>query len=376
MNIDLLLKKEGISNIKELDSNQIKIVSKDLAIKLCLAFPEHDLDRQALYNSFRSLDMYTATMPKDSSGAKYIANSNSIYFNEALDFSSIPEVAMHECIHFIQEGRLANKNGFIGLTSLTSGLAINEAAVQLMASEANMSNITEERYFGILIKTISPSYYPLECTLVNQISYFTGTYPLYHSVLNNNDVFKNTFIAKFNKRIYNRIVRQLDKLLHLETDLVCYTSELENTDKISDIKELNTIISTQKYNISKLFFNIQNFIIRNCFSCEFNHINTLEDLKELKKKLYDFKNVIGVCDGYTFYNDFYCDLMNALESKKEELLKYGEISLFKQECTALTVVDQSREAFHFVRIFIRKLKKLFKLNRRAINDYNENGQRN
>ena len=87
------------------------------------------------------------------------------------------------------------------------------------------------------------------------------------------------------------------------------------------------------------------------------------------------RNNIHVGD-YTFYNDFYCDLMNALESKKEELLKYGEISLFKQECTALTVVDQSREAFHFVRIFIRKLKKLFKLNRRAINDYNENGQRN
>ena len=57
MNIDYLLKKEGISNIKELETSQIKIISKDLAIKLCLAFPEHDLDRQALYNSFCNLDM-------------------------------------------------------------------------------------------------------------------------------------------------------------------------------------------------------------------------------------------------------------------------------------------------------------------------------
>lgn len=369
MNIDYLLKKEGITNIKELNSYQLKIIAKDLAIKLCLAFPEHDLDRQALYNSFCSLNMYTATMPKDSSGAKYVANSNSIYFNEKLDFSSIPEVAMHECIHFLQEGRLNGKNEFIGLTSFASGLALNEAAVQLMASEANMSNIAEEKYFDISLKTISPNYYPLECALVNQIAYFTGTYPLYHSVLNSNDVFKNTFIAKFNKRIYNRITRQLDKLLHLEGELNCYIVELENTEKVNDIKELNTIIAEQKDTIKRLFFNIQNFIIRNCFACEYNSINTMEDLKELKHKLYNFKNLIGISANYTFYNDFYCDLMNALESKKEELLKYGEISLFKEECTALTVVQQSKETFNFIHLFIKKLKKLFRINKGTINDY-------
>lgn len=370
MNIDYLLKKEGITNVKELNPNQIKTISKDLAIKLCLAFPEHDLDRQALYNSFCSLDMYSATMPKDFSGAKYIENSNSIYFNDTLDFSSFPEVAMHECIHFLQEGRQFGKYDFVGLTSFSSGLALNEAAVQLMASEANMTNITEEKYFGITINTISPNYYPLECTLVNQIAYFTGTYPLYHSVLNSNDVFKNTFVAKFNKRIYDRITRQLDKLLHLEGELTCYINELETCDKINDIKDLNDVIAEQKEQITRLFFNIQNFIIRNCFSCEFNNINTMEDLKELKQKLYNFKNLIGLTDGYTFYNDFYCDLMNALENKKEELLKYGEISLFKQECTALTIVDKSKESFNFIRLFITKLKKLFKLNKGTINDYN------
>lgn len=369
MNIDYLLKREGILNIKELDSTKIKTISKDLAIKLCLAFPEHDLDRQALYNSFCTLDMYTATMPKDSSGAKYISGQNAIYFNENIDFTSIPEIAMHECIHFIQENRLYDKNSFVGLTSFASGLALNEAAIQLMASEANMSNVVEEKYFDISIKTISPNYYPLECTLLNEIAYFTGAYPLYYSVLNSDDLFKNTFITKFNKRIYNRIARQLDKLLHLEDELNCYVSELENSEKINDIKELNKIIADQKYNIKRLFFNIQNFIIRNCFSCEFNSINTMEDLQELKHKLYEFKNIIGNSNEYTFYNNFYCDFMNALEQKKDEIAKYGEISLFKKECTALTVVAQSKETFHFIRIFIRKLKKLFNLNKGTINDY-------
>lgn len=368
MNLDNLLKREGITDIKELDACKIKLISKDLAIKLCLAFPEHDLDRQALYNSFCALNMYTASMPEDSSGAKYIADYNSIYFNANIEFASIPEVAMHECIHFIQEDRLNDKNSFAGLSS--SGLALNEAAVQLMASEANMCNISQEKYFDITLNTISPNYYPLECTLLNQITYFTGTYPLYHSVLNSNDVFKNTFITKFNKRIYNRITRQLDKLLHLEEELNYYMNELATSEKASNIKGLNEIIAEQKCNIKKLFFNIQNFIIRNCFLCELSNVHTLQDLSELKQKLYNFKNIIGTSDEYTFYNDFYCDLMNALENKKEEIEKYGDISLFKQECTALTVVAQSKETVSFVRIFIQKLKKLFRLNKRTINDYN------
>lgn len=367
MNLENLLKREGIADIKELNAGQIKLISKDLAIKLCLAFPEHDLDRQALYNSFCALDMYTAAMPEDSSGAKYITGYNSIYFNEKIEFSQLPEVAMHECIHFLQENRLYDKNTFCGLTA--SGLALNEAAVQLMASEANMSNMVEEKYFDITIKTISPNYYPLECTLLNQIAYFTGTYPLYHSVLNSNDIFKNTCIAKFNKRIFSRISRQLDKLLHLEEELAFYMNELATSEKVNNIKGLNEIIAEQKHKIKRMFFNIQNFIIRNCFSCEYNHINTLEDLSELKQKLYNFKNIIGSCEGYTFYNDFYCDFMNALENKKAEIEKYGEISLFKQECTALTVVAQTKEGFGFVRIFIQKLKKLFRLNKGTINDY-------
>lgn len=81
------------------------------------------------------------------------------------------------------------------------------------------------------------------------------------------------------------------------------------------------------------------------------------------------KILFGTADGYTFYNDFYCDLMNALENKKEEIAKYGEISLFKQECTALTVIDQSKDAFGFIRTFVRKIRKLFKLNKETINDY-------
>ena len=96
----------------------------------------------------------------------------------------------------------------------------------------------------------------------------------------------------------------------------------------------------------------------------FVKIKSIEILPNFKiKALFDC-NVVKTYD------------FNALIKNHKAFKDLQQESLFKQECTALTVVDQSREAFHFVRIFIRKLKKLFKLNRRAINDYNENGQRN
>ncbi len=367
MNIDYLLKKEGITNVKELKPTQIKTIAKDLAIKLCLAFPEHDMDRQSLYTAFCSLDMFTASMPNDSSGAKYISGSNSIYFNNTLDFSTFPEVAMHECIHFLQEAKFSSNGNLIGL----SNLALNEAAVQLMASEANMSDMTEEKYYDITLKTISPNYYPLECALINEIVYFTGTYSLYHSLLNSNDIFKNTFIAKFSKKIYEKFVKQLDKLLQLENDVNDLISELQLASNSHSIKHLNNSILKQKKEITNLFFSIQNFIISNCFSCEFNSISTMEDLTDFKNKLYNFKAILGTTSNYTYYNEFYCSLMNAVENKKEEILKYGEISLFKQECTALTISQKAVDKFNFARIFLTKLHKLFKLNTGTVSEYDK-----
>lgn len=371
MNVDFLLKKEGISNICELDSKKIRTISTDIAIKLCLAFPEHNFNRQQLFNSFCRLNMYTASMPKDSSGAKYVAETNSIYFNEDIDFTSVPDTAMHECIHYLQNTLSFAKSSFVGNHDFFSELALNEAAVQLMASEANMSNVVEEKYYDILLKTNSPDYYPLECALVNELVYFTGSYPLYHSVLYDSDIFKNTFIAKFNKKMYEKISRQLNKLLSLENELYYYIKELEHTEKIHDIKELNSIISTQKQSITKMFFAIQNYIIRNCFTYEFNSIRNAEDLHDFKNKLYNFKNVMGTSNNYTFYNNFYCDLMNALEQKQDEIARFGEISLFKTECTSLAIIDNSKSAFSFMRTFVRKIKKLFNLNKGTINDYIE-----
>lgn len=357
MKIDFLLKNEGIDIVKELNKHEVSTIAKDVSIKLCLAFPEHNLSRTDLYNAFSSIKMYLAKLPKDFSGAKYILDNNSIYFNKDLPFEDIPNTAMHECIHFIQH---YNSNLSFGLSGSSKDIALNEAAVQLMASEANMHDTVEVKYFDISLKTNSPDYYPLECALLNQIAYFTGTYPLFNSVLFSNDIFKNTFITKFNKKIYSNLVKKLNTILNLENELNYYVEELANASTSKLIDNLNKLIDYKKQKITTLFFQTQNYIIKNCFNYEFNAIRNLDDIHTFKNKLYDFKDIIGSNIDYSFYNDFYCSMMNILDSKKEQIKALGEMNLSSSKTTSLVIIDNKKNKLVFAKTFFRKLKELFK----------------
>lgn len=366
MSTNSRLKKEGIEIVEQLDTLKVNTIAISIASKLCLAFPEHNLNKSELFTSLSRINMYIAKMPEDSAGAKYFYKNNSIYFNKEYNLDEMAKLAMHECIHYIQEFRDANNNLVkMGLYNCTfnSGLGINEAAVQLMASEANMCPSTSETYYNVSLNTISPNYYPLECALVNQMAYFTGTYPLFHSTLNSNDVFKNTFILKSNKRAYNTIVKNIDLLLAYENDLNYFASELQYANKVSEIKLLNKLIASKKDSITSIFFKTQNLIIESCFISEFNNIRNLEDVKEYKNKLYNFKNIMGSNENYTFYNEFYRKIMESLEKKKEQIEQFGEINLFETSENSLVLVDNTKRALSFVSTFFVKVKKLFGFNK-------------
>lgn len=365
MSTNSRLKKEGIEILEQLDTLKVNTIAISIASKLCLAFPEHNLNKSELFTSLSRINMYVAKMPEDFSGAKYFYKNNSIYFNEGIDLEEMAKLAMHECIHFIQELKDENNNLIkMGLynCSFNSGLGINEAAVQLMASEANMCVSTSETYYNVSLNTISPNYYPLECALVNQMAYFTGTYPLFHSTLNSNDVFKNTFILKSNKKAYNAIVKNLDLLLNYENDLNYFASELQYANKLNEIKLLNKLILAKKNAITAIFFKTQNLIIESCFVSEFNNIRNLADVKEYKNKLYNFKNVMGSNQDYTFYNEFYCKIMESLETKKEQIERFGEINLLETPENSLVLVDNTKHALSFISTFFGKVKKLFGFN--------------
>lgn len=363
MSIHSVLKKEGIKIVAEIDALTINTIARKIADILSNSFPEQTLDRTDLFISISRLKMYRAEMPVGLSDAKYYYKNNSIYFNQDIDLSNITPVMIHECIHFLQQLKDSSGNLIrLGLSDYTSsqptGTAINEAAVQLMACEANHNPVDNVKYYGISLNTISPSHYPLQCVLVSQLAYFTGTYPLYHSVLYSNDIFKNTLIAKSDKKTFDTICQNLDILIDMEDELSLMSHQLNLHDNISKVNRINTSIDNRKKFIRSLFFETQDLIIEKCFTKEFENIKDLEDVSNFQKLIYNFKNIIGYTDEYTYYNTFYCNMMHQLEQKKEYIENYGPIHLNETLKRELMEIKSTNRFLDFFRRFFTKLSKL------------------
>lgn len=375
MSVDSILKREGISIVRKLDTLEVNRIAKNISDKISKSFSEYLLNYDDLFSLISRINMYLAKMPSDSASAKYLYKNKSIYFNENIDLSVSENsiFALHECIHFLQVQK--NKYGKLtrlGLYELGNfGTAINEAAVQLMASTAQGVDFESCKYYDIYINTISPDCYPLQCALLTEMLYFTGTYPLYQSTLNSNDIFKNTFISCSDKNTYNTIQSNLDKLLKLEDDLYYFSIELSNADKQKDIKLLNRLIANRKNAIKKVFFDTQNLIIQNCFTHEFNTISTLDDIKIFQNKLYNFKDVLCYSNDYNFYNEFYCNTMMALDSVREVIESNGNIVEYRNTNQSLVLISNSSNIFSLFRKMLQKIRKLFIINKRHSSEIGE-----
>ena len=368
MNVNSILKKEGIENIRALGTLEINKIASNISEKICKAFPEHNLNKSDLFINISRLNMYIATMPNDHSAAKYFYKNSSIYFSEDINFDDIGTLAIHEALHFVQE--VKNKNnkllrmGLYNLENNNSGMALNEAAVQLMASIANNTELDQVKYYDLEIQTESPDYYPLECALIKQLIYFTGSYPLFHSTLYGNDIFKNTFIAKTNKDIYNKIEYNFDLLVHYENMLSLEINKLiaipDTQSNFRKIFNTNQRIQNFKGIISKIVLETQELILTNCFNSELNLVRDKASLEDFKNRLYNFKNILICPENYSFYNNFYCYMMDKLEKKQVLVEKYGVLNCLSTNETSLILLKPSPYKYFFD--IIEKLGILFKNN--------------
>ena len=366
MNINSILKKEGIEIKSKLDTLQINKIAGIIADKLYEAFPEHNLNRDDIFSNLAKLDMYIAKLPNDSAVAKYFYKNNTIYFSDKMNFDTLDTLVIHECIHALQEikdskGKLLR----LGLFDLKTnkGQGINEASVQLMSSKASNTSPDSVKYYNLNFETESPLFYPIETALINQIIYFTGSYPLFHSTLHSNNVFKNTFIAKSSKKVYDTIEKNFDLLIHYEELLSLSVSELsnlsENNKSLQKIKKLNYRIDSIKSMILNLTLSTQNLIIESCFNSEFELIKDSYSLNTFRQRLYDFSKLLINTDSYNFYNSFYCEMMNRLDEKSELIQKHGVLTYLNDLQTDLLDLERDTFGFSFFHKLFDKLKLLF-----------------
>ena len=360
MGIGLLLKKEGISNVRKLDTMNINKIASFISEKICQSFPELHLSQSELFIQISRLDMFIASMD-DNASAKYVYGKNAIYFNEKLDLNKMDIAAIHECIHYLQEfkdekGNLA-KLGLYDLNSAT-GLALNEAAVQLIACRTArgpmFDNVT---YYGMSFVSESPEFYPLECALVSQMTFFTGDEALYFSTLYSSPMFERAFTSNSTPDTFYEVEMDLDKLLHLENELSKLSHKLQISEASGEkSKLLQRQIEGKKKNITSICLKIQNMIIANCFKKRFVKIDTFDDIREFEKELVEFRKYLILPDNYSFYDDFCKKMMEDISFKKNQIVKYGRVVDIPKEYGEFLPMEISVKKMSKVREIICTLK--------------------
>ncbi len=355
MSVESDLKKDGILVTQKLDTLKVNSIANNISIKLCNTFPDYGLNQNELFIKLSRLNMYKAKMPEGMAEANYFYKNSSIYFNEHINDEDLEEFAVHECIHYLQE--IKDKRNYpirMGLCDYTEfkiyGLGLNEAAVQLMASKINGIPKEYVKYFGISFETISPSYYPLECCLVNQLAYLIGEDILFESTLKSNDNFKEKFAMATSPKVFMAVQNSIDDILNAEEEIIKLNNRISGIDdRNKRVDGMLKKIDELKNEISLTFMRTQNLIISSYFDKAFDSISNLEEVENFRKKLYSFKDYLGCMEGYTFFNEYYVKKMEQLE-KKYNALENGEIE------TAIRII--SKKENKLIALF-KAIKKLF-----------------
>lgn len=336
MSIENDLKKDGITITKPLDTLSITLIAKFVAEKYIAYFPFSHMRYNDLYSRVSRLKMYTANIPEGMAEASYFYKNDAIYFKEGLSIDQMKELAIHEFMHHYQQKKDKNnilyKMGLCDYTNIkVRGMAMNEAAVQLISSNILKNRIDNVKYYGIAFPTISPNYYALLSNLINQMAYITGYDVLVDSTLNTNDKFKNCFIKLCGKKTYDTIENNFEKILELENKVNSCNSKLMQED-LTEKSIIDLSLRTKKYkeSISHIFLKTQNLILTSYFDSTLKNLYSIQDIENYREKLYTYKDYIGIVENYSYFNDYYINMMANLEVVRQSVETSTAITIYKK----------------------------------------------
>jgi len=165
------------------------------------------------------------------------------------------------------------------------------------------------------------------------MAFITGEEALIESTLNNTTSFQEIFIDLTSKETFYFVQKELDNILQLEESIIILNNKFRTIDENNSKSDvILKKIEQSKEKIASTYINLQNLIIEDYFNSQFNKITNLEELENYRKKLYSYRNYIGIIDNYTFYNNYYVEKMAALEHKYN-ILENGGIETAIVETT-------------------------------------------
>ena len=104
-----------------------------------------------------------------------------------------------------------------------------------------------------------------------------------------------------------------------------------------------------------IVFCTKNGLIKRTNIKEFENIRDKESLSAFQTRIYNIKNFLINAENYNYYHDFYCDMMNKLEEKRELIDKYGIIYLTNDGQNSLSLIDRNSYNISFFRKLFSKL---------------------
>ena len=341
MNLEKKLAKLGVEPIREFTPREVRYIAEEVTEALVRTFSVLEEKYNEILIQLLNCKMYFANVKKDSniSNINYIYENNSIYFSNNINFNKIDDVIIHECIHCLQDVRADNgKLKKIGLCDFeefsTYGIGINEAAVQYMASKAVGRNLEVTKNNGIILKTISPSYYPFLTNLIYQIIYLLGENVIVEGVLTSKEDFDDIFLNTFEEKT-NIIIKKFDQIIDLRNK-ANEELKLENKEIIN--KE-----------IVDIYLELQDIIVKTYFNKICNKINTIDEVDFYAEKIINYKQYMGIVEEKRF------DLNDEFEQYKQTILNKFDrkvIEISKESSKNTLSVIYNNRLFRFFKKII------------------------
>lgn len=350
MKIEKKLKKLGIKETKEFTQEEKNLVANNVTVSLTMAFPILKSEQANILNKIQNANMFYAKTSENLPKINYIYENHKIYFDESVEIQNITDAMLHEIIHFMQDVRKKNgKLDRMGLCNFNElslhGLGINEGAVQYVSAKALNSGVQTVKTFEIVLRTISPNYYPVLTNLIEQIIFLIGEDELVKAIILNDEEFENTFFNTFEENAQD-IIKLFDEIINYN---------VKNNKEIEIKKAKEQVEDKSKTDqLKNLYIQAQDLIMRTFFEKQYKLLQTEEDVQNLSTKLENYIKLTGKIEingqYYSNCDSFKSKFMNKLD---KQLIKiHGQKSKM-----ALAVVYGGR-----INKLLNKIKGLFKPN--------------
>jgi hypothetical protein len=163
------------------------------------------------------------------------------------------------------------------------------------------------------------------------MAYITGYDVLVDSTLNTNEKFKNCFVKLCGKKTYETIENNFEKILELEEKVSMYDSTLVQEDlPEKSIVSISLKSKKCKESIKQIFLKTQNLILTSYFDSALKNLYSVQDIENYREKLYTYKDYIGIVENYSYFNDYYINMMYNLEVVRQSVETSTSITIYKK----------------------------------------------